>query len=84
MAPQFIGAENLWRETGLGDNGHPFRNFAEGVWWIAHETTHRWLAYTRFRNPLSGRIESLRFDHSHWSELPPLACGTSGVAGFFE
>jgi len=69
MAPQFIGAENLWRETGLGDNGHPFRNFAEGVWWIAHETTHRWLAYTRFRNPFSGRIESLRYDHSHWSEF---------------
>ena len=69
MSPQFIGAENLWRETGLGDNGHPFRNFAEGVWWIAHETTHRWLAFMRFRNPLSGRIESLRFDHSHWSEF---------------
>jgi len=69
MSPQFIGAENLWRETGLGDNGHPFRNFAEGVWWIAHEATHRWLAFMRFRNPLSGQIESLRFDHSHWSEF---------------
>ncbi len=69
MSPQFLGAENLWRETGLGDNGHPFRNFAEGVWWIAHETTHRWVAFMRFRNPLSGQIESLRFDHSHWSEF---------------
>lgn len=69
MAPQFIGAENLWRESGLGDNGHPFRNFAEGVWWIAHETTHRWLAFMRFRNPLSGQIESLRFDRAHWSSL---------------
>lgn len=69
MAPQFIGAENLWRETGLGDNGHPFRNFAEGVWWIAHEATHRWVAFMRFRNPLSGRIESLRSGHSHWSRF---------------
>ena len=67
MAPQFIGAENLWRETGRGDNGHPFRNFAEGVWWVAHEATHRWVAYARFRNPLSGRIESLRDDDVHWS-----------------
>ena len=67
MAPQFLGAENLWRETGLGDNGHPFRNFAEGVWWVAHEATHRWLAYARFRNPLSGQIESLRGDAVHWS-----------------
>lgn len=67
MAPQFIGGENLWRETGLGDNGHPFRNFAEGIWWIAHETTHRWLAYMRFRNPLSGQIETLRSDFIHWN-----------------
>ena len=69
MAPQFIGAENLWRETGLGDDGHPFRNFAEGIWWIAHEATHRWLAFMRFRNPLSGQIESLRSDDSHWSDF---------------
>ena len=69
MAPQFIGGENLWRETGLGDNGHPFRNFAEGVWWIAHEATHRWLARMLFRNPLSGQIETLRYDRSHWSRF---------------
>ena len=69
MAPQFIGGENLWRETGLGDDGRPFRNFAEGIWWIAHEATHRWLAYMRFRNPLSGQIESLRSSYSHWSRF---------------
>ena len=69
MAPQFIGAENLWRETGLGDNGHPFRNFAEGVWWIAHEATHRWVAFMRFRNLRSGQIESLRDDEIHWSDF---------------
>ena len=69
MAPQFIGGENFWRETGLGDNGHPFRNFAEGIWWIAHETTHRWLAFMRFRNPLSGQIETLRDDGVHWSKF---------------
>ena len=69
MAPQFLGAENLWRESGLADNGHPFRNFAEGIWWIAHETTHRWIAFMRFRNPLTGRIESLRDDHAHWSDF---------------
>ena len=67
MAPQFIGGENLWRETGLGENGHPFRNFAEGIWWTAHEATHRWVARILFRNPLSGQIESLRDDGSHWS-----------------
>ena len=70
MAPQFIGAENLWRKTGMADNGHPFRNFAEGVWWIAHEATHRWVAFMNFRNPLSGKIESLRTDDPvHWSDF---------------
>ena len=69
MAPQFIGGENFWRETGLGDNGHPFRNFAEGIWWIAHETTHRWIAHMLFRNPVSGQIETLRSDYVHWSDF---------------
>lgn len=68
MAPQFIGGANFWRETGVSE-GHRFRNFAEGVWWIAHETTHRWVAYLRFRNPLSGEIESLRTDGAHWSNF---------------
>ena len=67
MSPQFLGAENLWRESGLGDNGHRFRNFSEGVWWIAHEATHRWVAFMAFRNPRSGRNESLRDDGIHWS-----------------
>ena len=69
MASSFIGRESLWRESGLGDDGRPFRNFTDGVWFVAHEATHRWLAFMRFRNPLSGQIESLRRDHSHWSRF---------------
>ena len=70
MMPVFLGGENFWRETGRDENGHPFRNYSEGVSWIAHEATHRWVAHLRFRNPRSGQIEDLAPEgcRCHWSE----------------
>ena len=66
MSPLFIGGANFWRETGVSE-GSAFRNFSEGIWWIAHEATHRWLADLRFRNPHSGQVEALN-EGGHWYE----------------
>ena len=70
MAPVFLGREDTWRETGRDENGHPFRDFSNGIQWIAHEATHRWVAHLRFRNPRSGQIEDLAPEgcRCHWSE----------------
>ena len=67
MSPQFLGGANHWPETGVS-RGRPFRNFAKGITWIGHESTHRWLVALRFRNPRSGQVESLSDDGAHWSQ----------------
>ena len=67
QAPLWLGGANFWPETGVSA-GRRFRNFAKGVWWIAHESTHRWLVSLRFRNPRTGQIESLTDDGNHWSD----------------
>ena len=63
----FLGGENFWTEHGVS-RGRAFRNFSKGIWWIAHETTHRWLASLRFLNPRTGQVEPLSDDGHHWSE----------------
>ena len=67
MSPLFLGGANFWTETGVSE-GLTYRNFAQGIWWIAHEATHRWVAELKMRNPRTGRIEDLRDDGAHWSE----------------
>ena len=57
MVPTFIGAPRFV-ETGIRRN-REFRDFAYGISWIAHEAVHRWAAHLRFRDPQTGRIESL-------------------------
>ena len=67
MSPVFVGGPKF-RESGFGgDRGD--RNHALAVFWVAHEAVHRWAAHLRFRNPRSGRIESLFGDgcRCHWS-----------------
>ena len=67
MSPVFVGGPNF-RESGFGgDQGD--RNHALAVFFVAHEAIHRWAVHLRFRNPRSGRIESLTDDgcRCHWS-----------------
>ncbi len=67
MRPVFIGAPNF-NETGVSlYSDRTFWNFAPGVGWIAHEAVHRWAAHLDFRNPRSGRVESLTNGGVHWS-----------------
>ena len=67
MTPVFVGGPNF-RESGYDGAGRD-RNHAIAVSWVAHEAVHRWAAHLRFRNPRSGRIESLLGDgcRCHWS-----------------
>ena len=69
MDPAFIGSPK-WAETGTARD-IPFRNFSDGVRWIAHEAVHRWAAHLRFRNPRSGETEPLIDDwcYCHWNEF---------------
>ena len=52
--------------------GYEYHGHADRVHNAAHELVHRWSAYMRFRNPLSGRIEGLTNDDDpcrcHWSQ----------------
>ena len=67
MMPVFIGTPKF-RETGVSlYSDRTFRNFAPGVGWIAHEAVHRWGLDLDFRNPRSGRVESLTNGGTHWS-----------------
>ena len=68
MAPAFIGGP-IFAETGFDHARRAYRNFAPGIWWIAHEAVHRWAAHLSFLNPQSGNIESLLDDgcRCHWS-----------------
>ena len=67
MTPVFVGGPNF-TEFGYDGPGRD-RNHAIAVFWVAHEAVHRWAAHLRFRNPRSGRIESLIGDgcRCHWS-----------------
>ena len=69
MVPTFIGAP-LFSETGMWADLE-FRDFGRGISWIAHEAVHRWAAHLKFRNPHSGRIESLTDERCrcHWSRF---------------
>ena len=66
--PLYIGGPKSV-ESGV-DGDLEFHGHSIVVWWIAHELIHRWAAHLRFRNPVSGRIESLTNDGCacHWSE----------------
>ena len=66
MSPVYLGGPFFWNETADLD-GRPYGNFGVGIRWVAHEATHRWVAGLEFRNPETGRIESLRDDWVHWS-----------------
>ena len=67
MRPAFIGTPAFAYTNSSG--GYALHNFAPGVGWIAHEAVHRWAAHLQFRNPQSGRIESLADEgcRCHWS-----------------
>ena len=64
-ATVWIGAP-FFSEQGPDENGEPYRNFARGVAWLAHEISHRWGPELRFRNPLTGNEEPLTTDSPHW------------------
>lgn len=63
--PVFLGPR--FRET-IQDGGRTFRHYAFAVGWIAHEMTHHWLAYFRWKdsNPLALLDPP---DNIHWSNL---------------
>ena len=67
IQPAFVGDPQFSETGALGDV--EFRDHARGVWWIGHELVHRWGASLRFRDPESGRAESLTDDwcRCHWS-----------------
>lgn len=67
IQPRFVG-EPGFGETGL-QGGVEFRDHAPGIWWIGHELVHRWGVSLRFRDPESGRSESLTDDwcSCHWT-----------------
>ena len=81
--PLFIGGPRSV-ETGVDDN-LAFHDHAWVIWWIAHELVHRWAAHLRFRDPATGRIESLtgggcRCHCSEWLHAPvrhPVGSGYS-------
>ena len=66
MVPAYIGGLNF-RVEGAGYGGRTFHNVAAGTGWIVHEAVHRWAAHLDFRNPRSGRVESLTDNGVHWS-----------------
>ena len=69
MRPAFIGTPAF--AYAYSFYGHPQHNFAPGIGWVAHELVHRWAVHLRFRNPRTGRIETLTSDDGcdcHWSD----------------
>ncbi len=65
MAPVFIGTPTFGYTN--VSNGHALHNYAPAIGWIAHEAVHRWAAHLDFRNPRSGRVESLTNGGVHWN-----------------
>ncbi len=63
METVFIGGPNF-RETGTWRDLQ-YRAHAPGIRWIAHEAVHRWSAHLSFRDPSTGKIESL--GPTHWN-----------------
>jgi hypothetical protein len=57
----------LFDETGAADNGR-YMNYAFGVKWLAHETSHYLGPMLRFRNPATGQVEVLEDKAPHWLE----------------
>jgi hypothetical protein len=54
-------------ETGTTDNSR-YVNYAFGVGWLAHETSHYLGPMLRFRNPVTGNVEELADKAPHWLE----------------
>jgi hypothetical protein len=54
-------------ETGTTDNSR-YGNYAFGVGWLAHETSHYLGPMLRFRNPVTGEVEELADKAPHWLE----------------
>jgi hypothetical protein len=50
------------------DGDRHFRNYANAVGWLAHEFGHRWGLALQFRNPNTGKTESLSGSNGHWSD----------------
>jgi hypothetical protein len=66
-----LTAETVWigapffAESGVhGDRR--WINHAHGVWWCAHECTHRWGLDMRVKNPATGKEERLTDEKGHW------------------
>jgi hypothetical protein len=66
IATVWPGGE-LFDETGTSFNTR-YGNYAFGVKWLAHETSHYLGPMLRFRNPITGQVEPLTDQAPHWQE----------------
>jgi len=67
IANVWVGAP-LFAESGETRDGWKWQNYARGVCWISHETTHRWGMNLTMRNPQTGQEVRLGNDVGHWEE----------------
>lgn len=94
IATQWVGAPVFSPVNNVA--GNEWQNFGHGIWWVAHEWTHRWGMRLSYRDPETGQIERLADGVGHWLEglhtpalipvishyMPTVPLGRSVMDGF--